>query len=338
MQLVIDKYGTELGVRDGMFHVRIEEESRVIPAGKIESILFTRAGSITTEAINLAIERGVEIIFIDRAGVPYARLWSNKFGSITTIRRRQLEFSRSAAAVGWIKKLIIRKLENQQSLLFSLLKADGSNNELINKTTERIESFRKKIRNVRGYSVQEIASSVRGWEGSASRWYFQCLSVNLPSQYRFESRSQNPAFDMFNSMLNYSYGILYHRVEGSLIKAGIDPYIGILHRDEYNRPVFTYDFIENFRIWADFVVVNLCIQEVMFREFFIIENSSYFLDTPGKRILINSFNDYFAEVINYNKLERSRNTHIELVAQDFASYLLKWKYEGSPDHLEKSGV
>ncbi len=331
MQLVIDKYGTELGVRDGMFHVRIEDESRTFAADKVESILFSRAGSITTDAIKLAIEKGVEIIFIDRSGIPYGRLWSNKFGSITTIRRRQLEFSRAVAAVGWIKKLVLRKLDNQLAMVYSLSKADGTTADLINKTSERIEGYKKKIRKVQGSSVQEISSSVRGWEGSASRWYFRCVSANLPAQYAFETRSQKPAYDMFNSMLNYSYGILYHRVEGALIRAGVDPYIGIMHRDEYNKPVFTYDFIENFRIWADFVVVNLCMQEVMFREFFVIENGTFYLDTPGKRILVNAFNDYFAEVILFNKLERSRNTHIELAAQEFASYLLKWKFEKGPD-------
>ena len=332
MQLVIDKYGTELGVKDGLFHIRVDDESRSIPVCKVESILFTRAGSLTTEAIGLAIDKGIEIIFIDRAGMPYARLWSNKFGSITTIRRRQLEFSRSSSAVGWIKKLILRKLDNQVALIYSLMKSDGSTNDLINKTSERIEGLKKKIRSTSGKSVQEISSSIRGWEGAASKWYFQCLSANLPPQYCFETRSHNPAFDMFNSMLNYAYGILYHRVEGALIRAGVDPYIGILHRDEYNRPVLTYDFIENFRIWADFVVVNLCMQEVMFREFFSIENGTYLLDSPGKRILVNAFNDYFAEVILFNNIERSRNTHVDLAAQDFASFLLKWKFEENPDH------
>ncbi|HPI69626.1 MAG TPA: CRISPR-associated endonuclease Cas1 [Bacteroidales bacterium] len=328
MQLVIDKYGTEICVKDDMFHIKAEDESRMFAADKVDSILVTKTAAITTSAIKLAVENGIEVIFMDRGGVPYARLWSNKFGSITTIRRRQLEFSRSAAAVGWIKKLVLRKLDNQLALLFSLQKADGSTNELINKTTDRIEGYRKKIRTVKGSSIPEISSSIRGWEGSASRWYFSCISSNLPSQYSFEGRSQHPASDMFNSMLNYAYGILYHRVEGALIKAGIDPYIGIMHRDEYNRPVFTYDFIENFRIWADFVVLNLCMQEVIFREFFVIDHGTCYLDTPGKRILVNAFNDYFAEVVLYNNLERSRNTHIDLAAQDFASFLLKWKFEG----------
>lgn len=327
MQLVIDKYGTQLGIRDGMFHIRFEDESRKIAADKIESILFTRVASITTEAIKLAVEKGIEIVFLDRGGEPFARIWSNKFGSITTIRRRQLEFSRSSAAIGWIKKLVLRKLDNQQTMLYSLFRTDGLTNELINKATDKIENYKKKIRSVSGLSIPEISSSVRGWEGSASRWYFQCISMTLPIQYSFEGRSQNPAKDMFNSMLNYAYGILYHRVENALIKAGIDPYIGILHRDEYNRPVFTYDFIENFRMWADFVVINLCMQEVIFREFFSIENGTFYLDTPGKRILVNAFNDYFSEIVLLGKLERSRNTHIELAAKDFASFLLKWKFE-----------
>lgn len=325
MQLVIDKFGASVSVKDGMFNIKTDEESRQIPVNKIDSILITRSASISTPAIKLAVENGIEMIFTDRGGKPFARIWSNKFGSISTIRRKQLEFSRSTAATGWVKKLVIRKLDNQLALLFSLIKPDGEQNSLINKTTGKIEELKKKARLATGETTTDLFSTLRGFEGSASRWYFKCISECLPQQYRFEGRSQHPAFDMFNSMLNYAYGILYHKVESALIKAGVDPYIGVMHRDEYNRPVLTYDFIESFRVWADFVVVDLLQQEVIFREFFSVDNGVYYLETPGKRILINSFNDYLSEIIKYKKLERSRNTQIDLSASEFASFILKLK-------------
>lgn len=57
----------------------------------------------------------------------------------------------------------------------------------------------------------------------------------------------DPAFDAFNSLLNYLYGMLYVMVEMALVKAGIDPYMGILHADEYQKITMVYDCIEPYR-------------------------------------------------------------------------------------------
>ena len=101
--------------------------------------------------------------------------------------------------------------------------------------------------------------------------------------------------------------------------AGIDPYVGVMHRDEYNRPVLVFDAIENFRVWADFVVVNLCMQQIIFKEYFEIENNVYYLNSEGKRILIQSFNDYFDEVTGLKGVQRSRNQHLVIFAQKLAT-------------------
>ena len=60
-------------------------------------------------------------------------------------------------------------------------------------------------------------------------------------------------------------------------------------------------------------------QQIIFPEFFDTDTGGWLLNLDGKRILIQSFNDYLEEVINLNNLERSRNTHIELNAQELAS-------------------
>jgi len=103
-----------------------------------------------------------------------------------------------------------------------------------------------------------------------------------------------------------------------MIRAGIDPFLGLFHRDEYNRPVLVYDVIEIFRYWADITVIHLCMQQIIFPEFFDLENGGLFLNGDGKRILIQSFNDYLDEVVMLNNLERSRSTHIDLYMQETA--------------------
>jgi CRISPR-associated protein Cas1 len=124
---------------------------------------------------------------------------------------------------------------------------------------------------------------------------------------------------MFNALLNYAYGMLYNLVERSLIQAGVDPYVGIWHRDEYNRPVLAFDVIERFRAWAEYPVIDLCLQEVIFPEFFSIEgDGAYWLEDTGKRFLVTHVNDYLAELVVMKGKSRSRQEHIRLYGQELA--------------------
>ena len=126
-------------------------------------------------------------------------------------------------------------------------------------------------------------------------------------------------------MLNYGYGLLYSKIESSLIKAGIDPYIGIMHRDDYNRPVLVYDIIEIYRVWIDYVVFSLLAQHVITDEHYSVrDDGSFWLEALGKRILIQSVNDFLDEVIDYKGVKRSRLTQISLYTQDFAQTLKKY--------------
>lgn len=144
----------------------------------------------------------------------------------------------------------------------------------------------------------------------------------LPEKYRFNVRSQHPAMDIVNAFLNYGYGILYGKVEGALIRAGIDPYIGALHRDEYNRPVLVYDVIEIYRVWVDYVVFHLAKQEVINEDFYSVKSDgSYWLESLGRRVIIQSMNDYLDEIVEIEGVKRSRMTHLnsycKKLAQDF---------------------
>lgn len=132
-----------------------------------------------------------------------------------------------------------------------------------------------------------------------------------------------PAKDPFNTLLNYAYGILYGKVEGALIKAGIDPYMGIFHRDEYNRPALVFDVIENYRSWMDYVVVQLCKAEAIPEEAFeiIAETGAVRLSPLAKRILIQSVNDFLDEIIVIKK-PLSRLSHIESDAFRLANVFL----------------
>jgi len=325
MDLIINSFGTSLSRDNNCFVILHKDGKQRVPVQGIASIQIGKGAQITSDAVLLAIENEIEILFLNNAGEPVGRIWSPKYGSVSTIRKGQVNFSLSKDAVDWIKETILQKIENQQALILAMQIKDDLTQRLVDKTINKLDDYKSKIRLLMGETVSDIAPALRGWEGLASKVYFDTLNLFIPEQYRFENRSQHPAMDIVNAFLNYGYGILYGKVEGSLIKAGIDPYIGIFHRDNYNRPILVYDVIELYRIWVDYVVYTLMAQNAVTDEFYSVkEDGSYWLENLGRRIIIQSLNDYLDENIFMNGLNRSRETHIFLFAQNLAQLFKKY--------------
>lgn len=326
MELILNTFGTSLNRDNEGFVITHKDGRQRIPVDGIKSIQISKGAQITSDAVILAVEHEIEVLFMDKSGMPIGRIWSPKYGSISTIRKGQLNFTFSKEALVWIKEVIRKKIENQQALLLMMQSDDAEICLQREKAIGRLEDYRAKIASVEGEIVSDVASQLRGWEGISSKIYFEALNWFIPEDYRFESRSQHPAMDVVNAFLNYGYGILYGKIEGALIKAGVDPYVGVLHRDDYNRPVLVYDVIELYRVWVDYVVYSLAAQQVVTDEFYSVrDDGSYWLEGLGRRILIQSLNDYLEEVIQVKGVSRSRLTQIQLYAQDLAQQFKRFE-------------
>ncbi len=325
MDIILNTFGTSINRDNEAFIVHHKDGKQRIPVQGIKSIQISRGAQITSDAVLLAIENEIEILFLTKSGDPVGRVWSSKYGSVSTIRKGQLNFTFSKDAVKWIQEIIGQKMENQQALILTMRAEDEATRRMVDRSIHRIEDYKTKVKSLQAETVSEIAPTLRGWEGQASRIYFETLNLFLPEQLRFAQRSQHPALDVVNAFLNYGYGVLYGKIEGALIKAGIDPYVGVFHRDDYNRPVLVFDVIEKFRVWVDYVVFSLVVHNVISDEFYSIKSDgSYWLEALGRRILIQSLNDYFDEVIQMKGIQRSRETHLQLYAQELAQKFKKY--------------
>lgn len=325
MELFLNTFGVTLSKDNEGFVIVTSEGKQRIPSDGIKSIQISKGAQISSDAVMLAMEREIEVFFVDKAGAVIGRIWSPKYGSVSTIRKGQLSFSFSKDALVWIKDVLRQKIENQQALLLMFRSDDVPQNDAVAKAIGKMEDHRTKINGLDGDIVADVAAHLRGWEGQASKIYFDTLNLFLPEPLRFQNRSQRPAMDIVNAFLNYGYGILYGKIEGALIKAGVDPYIGILHRDDYNRPVLVYDVIELYRVWVDYVVFSLVSQNSISDEYYSVkEDGSYWLEPLGRRVLIQSVNDYLDEVTNVRGVSRSRSQQIFLYCQNLAQKFKKF--------------
>lgn len=324
MHLVLDKYGLSVKQDNGRLLISHGNEQQVVPWQKVTGITVSRHIKLTTAILFEAIERGIDIQLVDKRGMPVGRLWSNKFGSIARIRKQQLAFAAHAKATAWVIALLQIKLERQQQLLALLKRADHSTDEALDTGMLFLMQQAEAMEEWTDFPLEEAADSLRGLEGSSSKRYFSLINQHIPAEWQFTKRSQHPARDAFNALLNYGYGILYGMIESYAIRSGLDPSIGIWHRDEYNKPVLVYDLIEPFRPWMDYVVIFLVMQKAITPTWLEHdETGAWWCDTTTKAILVHAVHQYFDEIIVWNRKSYSRKEHIRRFIERFASSLKK---------------
>ncbi len=340
MELFLNSYGTYLHIKDEMFTVRVKDPKTKqvtnhppIPAHKIERIFLTKGQALSTDAVRLALRNNIDLIFLEyEDGKPLGRVWHAGLGSTTRIRKRQLEASLNQEAVSWVKLWLNAKVENQITFLKDLKKHRKKQHTLLDRSIALIEQQQQQLKAAQeATTITPLAPSLRGWEGTASRIYFQTLSQLLLPEHQFDGRSSRPAADPFNAFLNYAYGVLYSHVEKALIVAGIDPYVGFLHRDDYNQLSMVYDFIEPYRIYAQRVVFRLFSGKKVKQTHTSPLTNGVRLNEEGKPFLIEAFNNYFrTEKIRYHNRNQTRANALQQDAHRFANALLEHKTTNLP--------
>lgn len=328
MQLYITTFGSYLHIKDGMFEIKYyeddEEVKKKIAAHKVSSIVMDRGTSLSWSAIKKALTHNIDIVFSEGDGAPLGRVWHSKLGSTTRIRKRQLQASMNSEAVRWIKKWVCEKMQNQADLLKDLKRHRKAKADRIQAVIDKLDELRDKTNNLKGDHISDIDGTIRGLEGTAGRIYFKLLSALLVTQYRFKGRSTRPAEDPFNAFLNYGYGILYGKIEHCIMIAGLDPYVGFLHRDDYNQTSFVFDFIEPYRPFVDLTVYRLFSGKKVTQSHYRDITNGVGLTKKGKKMIVQAFIQRFdEEKIRYRGRNQTRMNAIQQDAHTFANKLIE---------------
>ncbi len=329
MHLYINTYGTYVHIKDEIFEIRVPQSDgsyikKHIAPQKITGIVVSKGAAISTDAIVLAVKHQIDIVVMDELGRPLGRFWHSRIGSTTKIRRQQLLLTQSEQGMQFVQKWLAQKIKNQYDFLQRLKKKRQAKAEFIDQQAAKIKAQRKKILELKPQKIDLVADTLRGLEGTAGRIYFRTLSQLLVKQYQFDGRSMRPARDQFNAFLNYAYGVLYSRVEKALMIAGLDPYVGIMHRDDYNLKSLVLDFIEPYRTWADEVVFKLFSAKKVNQSHTDEITGGLSLNKQGKELLLQSLtNALDVEKLNYKGKRRTRNDILGLEAIGFAQEILK---------------
>jgi CRISP-associated protein Cas1 len=335
MQLYLDSFGAYLSVRNGMFALRSKTGGeQLFAVRQVGAILLTAGTAMSTDAALLAASENIPLLLIDaNTHAPRAHLSSGQAVSLAAIRRNQAIFSRNADGFIWVGGLLALKIGRQMALLESLGTQKNAPPVFLDGLEPALKTMSAQAKALQGWRLPEGATFVlplaaerfRGQEGTASRAYFQQLGRYLHPDLGFEGRQGHPAYDPFNALLNYLYGMLYTSVHLAALKNGLDPYMAVLHADQYGaKPTLTYDMIEPYRPWADAVAITLAEDpELLSGDLFRPDpdDRGLWLSAAGKGKVIDAMLLFLKTPAAYQGRQLRRSAQIDLDAQKLAVFL-----------------
>lgn len=207
------------------------------------------SSTLTTDALHLLAEKGVDVVYF--TGNSVAGRFVGVEDKNVRLRISQVEAHLSdEKSMHIARNIVLAKLKNTRT---SLQRFARRGQTALSPTVDDLKELMRKC-----LSVTDM-EQLLGIEGMAAKKYFSVFPILIEkSGFSFFGRSRRPARDPVNSLLNYGYALLRAEVTGALQAAGLDPYIGFLHRERYGRESLSLDLMEEFRsVLVDNLVIKM---------------------------------------------------------------------------------
>lgn len=253
------------------------------PLHTLQTIVsFSYAGA-SPALMGKCAEMGIGLAFCTPRGRFLARICAESQGNVL-LRREQYRVADDAR----------RSCEIAKSMIFGkLCNASASIQRTLRDHAPRVagcglEDASQKIRELLP-PVLEVSDmqALRGLEGVGAAAYFGVfdhLLLSRKEDFFFHGRSRRPPLDRVNAMLSFAYTLLAHDCASALESAGLDCYVGFLHRDRPGRTSLALDLMEELRpCMADRFVLTLVNNRMIRPEDFQLQDSGAVLLTDDGR-------------------------------------------------------
>ena len=232
-------------------------------------------------------QRGISLSFCSPRGKFLARVTGESNGNVL-LRRTQYRIADDPVqSCVLARNMIFGKIHNarwsiQRTRRDHSLRVDDAR---LGEVSEQLKDVLPQV------LCQEDLDSLRGLEGAAATAYFGVfdqLILGNKAVFHFTTRSRRPPMDPVNALLSFAYSLLSHDCASALESAGLDSYVGFLHRDRPGRSSLALDLMEELRpCIADRFVLS-CINNRIFQksDFDYRENGAVFLNEKGRRTFL----------------------------------------------------
>ncbi|MCX6278550.1 MAG: CRISPR-associated endonuclease Cas1 [Bacteroidetes bacterium] len=310
MQIVLDTRGLQFSVRNKCFLIEAESESRIIHPSKVSSVLITAPCRISSPALVLAAQSEIPVIICNSWGKPEARIWSPRFINISTLRRRQYEYTSHPKSMDWAYNIILKKIDGQKSNLSFISDRKPSLAGDFEKALREIDAQLMKVKFSENGDPVVTKKTLLFVEAFTASRYWQLIGLKLPEPWNFTNRVKKQPNDSFNASVNYLYGMLRNQVETAVLSMGLDPALGVMHRDGYKMSSLVFDMMEPFRPVADRILIDNLLSGELTGNILEETGTGKLISKAGRKQLISLFNSKLKERIRFRESVTTLQNHI----------------------------
>lgn len=287
---------------DGDNVVLLKEQERLgrVPLHNLQSIVAFGYTGASPALMGYCAERNISIVFLKQSGRFLARVIGESKGNVV-LRKKQYILSEDTRASAIIaRNFILGKIYNHKWMLERMTR-DYPLRIDVEQFKEASGQLSQLMLDVRAC---EDLERLRGLEGQAAVTYnkhFNAMILQQNDHFFFHSRSRRPPLDNVNAMLSFAYTLLAHDTAAALEAAGLDAYVGFLHRDRPGRVSLALDMMEELRgIYADKFVLTLINKKHLNNDDFIQkENGAIIMTDEGRKKFITLWQEKKQEKITH---------------------------------------
>jgi CRISPR-associated protein Cas1 len=258
-----------------------------VPLHNLEAIVTFGYTGASPALMGACAERQVSLSFLTANGRFLASITGQERGNVV-LRKTQYRVSESEAdSVAIARNILTGKLHNSRWVLERAVRdhALRLDADAVKRAAGLIADAIPLIR------TAETLGTLRGIEGEAAVRYFSVfdeLILQNKEDFMFDKRNRRPPLDNVNALLSFVYTLLSNDIAAALSAAGLDPFVGFLHRDRPGRRSLALDLLEELRApLADrFVLTLINNRQVERRGFYQKESGAVLMrDDTRKDIL-----------------------------------------------------
>ena len=269
----------------------VEKNSEVLgrlPLRSVDGVIIGRNANVTTQTIFELMNQRVPIFYIDSYGKIIGQFVYERQSATRLLRQLEI-FSDADKQLELSREIISEKIFNQRDLL----KRYGKTVEA-GKLERAIKRLKQTADNL---SALKSLDELRGAEGMASKIYFATFAELLDqTRWKWKERTQHPAKDPVNSLLNYGYAFLEREVRIAAALAGFDARIGFFHSNDGRKDSLIFDLMEFFRQPViDRFILSMFNKRMIQPEHFFKTEAECRLTDDGRIIFCNRYEEYMAK-------------------------------------------
>lgn len=275
-------------------NVIVKKEDEIVfrvPIHNLEAIVTFNYTGASPALIKKCSERGVSLsIFLgDRF---CGRFVGRENGNVLLRKEQYRRSDNELSSLEIARNMILGKVHNERYVVERALR-----DYAMRLDTDKLSSaslfLKKSLQNIKECTDLE---QLRGYEGEAASVYFGIfdeLILQQKQSFSFSGRNKRPPRDKVNALLSFSYALLANECAGAAYSAGLDPYVGFLHRDRPGRQSLALDLMEELRapVADRFVLTLINKQEINEKGFEEQENGAVILTDAVRKIIVQKWQE-----------------------------------------------